>query len=204
MENVSFHCYTIFVRSINDYHVRDNIDAILQNPYAEGSPDSMFYEKNWIDTIQWHLEDMIRDPDIPSDRGLYIKRRIDRLNQKRTDIVELIDEYFQDTNRNIVPDSNARHNTESVGWAIDRLSILALKEFHVYAELSRKDASIAHVRACRSREAILLNQKEDLLKSINWLIEDIRMGKKINKVYKQLKMYNDDSFNPILYNKQVK
>jgi len=193
--------YNIFVGSIKDYHDIDSVEAVLNNPFADNSPEYIFYKKNWIDTVQWHLEDLIRDPDIVSDYALTIKRRIDRLNQERTDIVELVDDYFLNLFNNVIVEENARHNTESLGWAFDRLSILALKEYHVEAELKRKDALDYHINRCLSRRAILLDQKNDLLKSINWLIDDIRIGKKINKVYRQLKMYNDISFNPILYNK---
>lgn len=202
MESLPQHCYHVYIRSINDYHKRDNVDEPLNNPYAENSPDSLFYRKNWIDTVQWHLEDIIRDPDIDSVFGLSIKRRIDDLNQKRTDIVEHIDEYFHNMYKDIVPERNARFNTESLGWAFDRLSILALKEFHLNEELCRKDTSVLHMNNCLSRKKVLAAQKEDLLESIGWLIDDIQSGRKINKTYKQLKMYNDPSFNPVLYKRK--
>ena len=202
MENISTYCYNIYVRSIGEYHLRDNVNALMNNPYAADSLDGLFYEKSWIDTVQWHLEDIIRDPDIEGGYGLSIKRRIDNLNQKRTEIVEFIDDYFQDMFKDIVPKRNARHNTESLGWAFDRLSILSLKEFHLNGELNRNDASVSHREKCLFRKKTLVAQMDDLLRSINWLVEDIRSGKKINKVYKQLKMYNDSSLNPVLYRKQ--
>ena len=194
--------YNIFVRSIADYHIFDDIDQPLNNPYPEEDIDNIAYRKNWIDTVQWHLEDMVRDPDIDCSYALSIKRRIDDLNQKRTDAVELIDDYFQNKYGNIAHERDAKHNTESLGWAIDRLSILSLKEFHLHVELRRSDASLQHINNCLNREKILTSQMNDLLQSINWLIEDIQFGKKENKVYRQLKMYNDQSFNPVLYNKQ--
>lgn len=202
MINISQHCYSVFMRSITDYHIHDDVEATLNNPYDETTLDALLYKKNWIDTVQWHLEDIVRDPDISGDAALAIKRRIDRLNQIRTDTVEQLDDYFQTVYGEVEPLENARHNTESIGWAIDRLSILALKEFHWNMELNRADATLAHLEACQRRKRILSAQKEDLLSSINWLIDDIRSGKKINKVYRQLKMYNDPSFNPVLYKKQ--
>jgi hypothetical protein len=203
MENISIHYYNVFKRSITDYHVTDNVDRVLQNPYTGDSPDHLLYKKSWVDTVQWHLEDLIRDPDISGDAALLLKRRIDRLNQERTDIVELVDDYFQRLYAHIVPQKDARHNTESLGWALDRLSILSLKEFHVEAELLRSDAPADHIRNCLRRKRVLADQRDDLLQSINWLAEDIRGGKCINKVYRQLKMYNESSFNPILYKKQL-
>ncbi|OQP54224.1 hypothetical protein A4H97_22260 [Niastella yeongjuensis] len=203
MEQISQQVYNVFVTSIKDYHIYDDVNAALHNPYEEESSNALFYIKNWIDTVQWHLEDIIRDPHINSNYALSIKRRIDTLNQKRTDTVEQIDDYFQRVHRDIVPEKDARHSTESLGWAIDRLSILALKEFHWEIELNRKDAPESHIDNCLRRKKVLIGQKEDLMTSINWLIEDIRSGKKINKVYRQLKMYNDPSLNPVLYRKEA-
>jgi len=203
MENFPQHCYDVFMTAIHHYHQEDSVDAVLQDPYDGALPDSLFYRKCWIDTVQWHLEDIIRDPDIDSAQGLAIKRRIDSLNQKRTDIVEVIDDYFQEMYRHVVAEANARHNTESLGWAFDRLSILALKEYHLEVELNRAGAAAEHISNCLSRRAVLTNQKSDLLGSIGWLLEDIRVGRKINKVYRQLKMYNDQAFNPVLYSKSM-
>jgi hypothetical protein len=202
MENISEHCYEVFKESILQYHIFDSVDTPLANPYQEGTPDNMFFKKNWIDTIQWHLEDLIRHPAIECSYALSVKRRIDDLNQRRTDIVELIDDHFQHIYRDTIPREGAMPNTESLGWALDRLSILAIKEFHVDVELYRTDATTEHLKRCSMRRAVLDSQKNDLLLSINWLAEDIRQGRRINKVYKQLKMYNDPSLNPVLYTKK--
>jgi hypothetical protein len=202
MENISRRFYEVFRKSIEDYHLTDSIDAPFTERCFTDRIDGIFYKKSWIDTVQWHLEDLIRDPDISAPYGLSIKRRIDTLNQQRTDIVEHIDEYFDGLYRDVVPGKNARHNTESLGWAFDRLSILALKEYHLDCELRREDGSMLHLVNVRQRKEILDRQKEDLLRSIDWLNEEIQQGKKINKIYKQLKMYNDHAYNPVLYNKR--
>lgn len=202
MENISERFYEVFKKSIRDYHIRDSVDARMIDHCSENPMDSIFYRKSWIDTVQWHLEDIIRDPDITGEYGLSIKRRIDDLNQRRTDIVELIDDHFQNLYKDVIYEKNARHNTESLGWAFDRLSILSLKEFHLDIELARKDSSMSHSHNALHRKKILDNQKDDLLASINWLNEDIKTGKRIHKTYKQLKMYNDHSFNPVLYRKE--
>jgi len=191
--------YDIFIRSILDYHLWDDTEAELHNPYAPDSLNALLYHKNWIDTVQWHLEDIIRDPEIDGLRGLSIKRRIDSLNQRRTDTVEHIDDHFAELYKNIAPRTDARHNTESLGWAIDRLSILALKEYHLDQELVRSDAHAHHINNCQARKKVLTAQKEDLFLSINWLMEDLASGVRTYKVYKQLKMYNDAAFNPVLY-----
>ena len=195
------YCSEIFNRSIDNYHAIDDVDAPSVNPYSEASIEFQLYEKNWIDTVQWHLEDLIRNPDIDHGYGIFIKRRIDKLNQMRTNVVERIDDYFIGLFEDVVPGLHARHNTESVGWALDRLSILNLKIFHVNVELERNDCTDTHRRECRRRMNVLLQQQVDLIQSINWLLEDIASGTKTIKAYKQLKMYNDLSFNPILYNR---
>ncbi|MBO9201558.1 MULTISPECIES: DUF4254 domain-containing protein [Niastella] len=201
MKNIPAHFYKVYKQAISDYHVFDDVDHALDNAFGPGTIEHIAYEKSWIDTVQWHLEDLIRDPAIESLAALRIKKRIDQLNQKRTDIVELIDDYFQRKYKGVPCQMNARHNTESLGWALDRLSILALKEYHIDIELGRQNATEAHLAKCMNRKNILLSQKDDLLQSINWLIEDIEQGRKINKVYRQLKMYNDVEFNPVLYKK---
>lgn len=203
MENIALHCYNIYYNAVNDYHVFDDVNTVINNPHPQNSLEAIFYKKNWIDTIQWHLEDIIRDPDIASEYGLSIKRRIDELNQMRTDTVEHIDDFFLRKYSSVIPQIKARHNTESLGWAFDRLSILAIREYHLEIELTRNDASPGHVNDCLLKKTILLQQKSDLLQSINWLIEDIEKGRKVCKIYKQLKMYNDSSFNPVLYKKIV-
>lgn len=193
----------IFNRSIEDYHRHDNVDQPISNPYAAGSLDALLYEKNWVDAVQWHLEDIIRDPQIDPVEALKIKRRIDRSNQVRTDMVEYIDSYLLDKYKDVKPAADARINTETPAWAIDRLSILALKIYHMHEEVIRKDVDAAHTEACRKKLDTLLSQQVDLSTAIEELIEDIEAGRKYMKTYKQMKMYNDPSLNPVLYgNKQ--
>ncbi len=192
----------IFEQSCNDYHQWDNVDAPIQNPYPLKSIEYYLYLKNWIDTVQWHLEDIIRDPNIDAVKALEIKRRIDKSNQDRTDLVELIDSYFLDKYKNIKPVPDATLNTESPAWAIDRLSILVLKIYHMQLEADRKDADEAHIAQCRTKLTILLEQRTDLSTAIDQLLTDIENGVKYMKVYKQMKMYNDPALNPVLYGKK--
>ena len=194
----------IFEQACNDYHQFDNVDIIIQNPYPLKSIEYYLYFKNWIDTIQWHLEDIIRKPDIDFVKALEIKRRIDKSNQERTDLVELIDNYFLDKYKNTNPSPNAIINTESPAWAIDRLSILILKIYHMQVEVNRKDVEKLHTEKCREKLNILLEQRQDLSSAIDQLLSDIENGAKYMKVYKQIKMYNDPTLNPILYEKQNK
>ncbi len=189
----------IFERSIADYHLTDSVDQPMSNPYEEGSIDHLLYHKNWIDAVQWHLEDIIRDPNIDPVEALVIKRRIDASNQVRTDMVEYIDSYWLDTYKNITLTEDAKINTETPAWAIDRLSILALKIYHMAQEVIRTDVDEAHIAACQKKLDVLLSQKEDLSTAIEELIEDIEAGRKYMKVYKQMKMYNDPTLNPVLY-----
>ncbi|MBQ9147546.1 MAG: DUF4254 domain-containing protein [Rikenellaceae bacterium] len=189
----------IFCRAIDDYHRHDNVDTPIENPYAEGSLEFLLYHKNWIDTVQWHLEDIIRDPHIDPVDALNLKRRIDRSNQVRCDMVEYIDSYLLDKYKDIVPAADARINTETPAWAIDRLSILALKIYHMRAEVERDDVDDEHRAACQAKLDVLIQQQQDLLIAIEELIEDIEAGRKYMKVYRQMKMYNDPSLNPILY-----
>lgn len=189
----------IFRRAIEDYHCWDDVDHAIANPYAAGSIDHLLYHKNWIDTVQWHLEDIIRDPQIDPVEALAIKRRIDRSNQDRTDMVEYIDSYLLDKYRDIRPAADARLNTETPAWAIDRLSILALKIYHMTCETERGDVDDAHRAACRKKLDVLLQQQVDLSRAIEELIEDIEAGRKYMKTYKQMKMYNDPALNPVLY-----
>lgn len=189
----------IFEQAINDYHKTDNVDQPMANPYKEGSIEACLYVKNWIDTVQWHLEDIIRDPAINPNEALLIKRRIDKSNQDRTDLVEMIDSYFLDQYKDINVLPTATINTESPAWAIDRLSILALKIYHMREQVERTDASEEHVARCRQKLDVLLEQKKDLSTAIDQLLDDIEAGRKYMKVYKQMKMYNDPSTNPVLY-----
>ena len=191
--------FEIFDRAIADYHKADNVDTPISNPYKEKSIEFYLYLKNWIDTVQWHLEDIIRDPNIDPVKALAIKRRIDRSNQDRTDLVELIDSYFLDKFSNVSVNPDATINTESPAWAVDRLSILALKIFHMRIEAERKDTPSAQQELCRSKLAVLMEQKKDLSGAIDMLLDDMAAGRKFMKVYKQMKMYNDPTLNPVLY-----
>jgi len=193
-------CNTIFEQSIRDYHVADNVDNPLQNPWpAARLIEHLLYHKNWIDTVQWHLEDIIRNPLIDPVEALAIKRRIDRSNQERTDLVEYIDSWLLDHFKDVRPLPNAAINTESPAWAIDRLSILALKIYHMQLEVNRTDAALEHVAACSAKLQILLEQRVDLSAAIDALLAEITAGSKYMKVYKQMKMYNDPQLNPVLY-----
>ena len=196
-------CIKIFQQSIEDYHKIDSIDAVIQNPYPNSSIEHLLYLKNWIDTVQWHLEDVIRDPMIEPKEALKIKRRIDESNQRRTDVVEYIDSWFLQQHKDVAIQASATINTESPAWAIDRLSILALKIYHMQAEANRTDASADHIAACQQKLSILLEQRKDLSQAIDELLSDIEQGKKYMKVYKQMKMYNDPSLNPVLYQQQT-
>jgi len=191
----------IFNESVLDYHKTDNVDAPINNPYEFKTIEYYLYLKNWIDTVQWHLEDIIRNPEIDPVEALALKRRIDKSNQDRTDLVELIDSYFLDKYKDAVINPNAIINTESPAWAIDRLSILHLKIYHMQQEVDRKDSSAEHLTQCQTKLNILLEQKEDLSTAISQLIDDISVGSKKMKVYKQMKMYNDPALNPVLYAK---
>ncbi len=189
----------IFQQAISDYHVTDSVDQPISNPYGEGTIDHLLYHKNWIDAVQWHLEDIIRDPEIDPVDALVIKRRIDASNQVRTDMVEYVDSYMLDKYKDIVPMEDARLNTETPAWAIDRLSILALKIYHMAQEVAREGVDEAHKAACQTKLDVLLTQRVDLSAAIEELVCDIEAGRKYMKVYKQMKMYNDPSLNPVLY-----
>lgn len=192
----------IFERAINDYHVLDNVDTPLNNPYQKDSIQNSLYKKCWIDTVQWHYEDIIRDPHIDPVEALALKRRIDRSNQDRTDLVEEIDSWFRQHYSQVVPQADARLNTESPAWAVDRLSILALKIYHMQEQVNRTDAEPEHIAKCKAKLDVLLEQQVDLSLAIDQLLEDIEAGRKYMKVYRQMKMYNDPATNPILYNQK--
>ena len=196
------HCNVIFGQAIRDYHLTDNVDTPMNNPYNRGTIDYNLYMKCWIDTVQWHFEDIIRDPHIDPTEALQLKRRIDRSNQDRTDLVEEIDTYFRKQYSEVKPLPDARLNTESPAWAVDRLSILALKIYHMKEQVERKDAETAHRDKCAEKLSVLLEQQKDLGVAIDQLLEDIEAGRKYMKVYRQMKMYNDPSTNPVLYKKQ--
>ncbi len=192
-------CQEIFPAVIEDYHRYDNVDQPIANPYKKGSIEYLLYLKNWIDTVQWHLEDLIRDPKIDPVAALELKRRIDRSNQERTDMVEYIDSYFLDKFKGVKVAADAKINTESPAWAIDRLSILALKVYHMAQETKRTDVSDKHIQECQRKLDVLLQQQQDLTTAIEELLEDMAAGRKYMKVYKQMKMYNDPELNPVLY-----
>lgn len=192
----------IFNQAIADYHIKDNIDTPIQNPYKEGTIEYRLYLKNWIDTVQWHFEDIIRDPQIDPAEALVLKRRIDKSNQDRTDLVEQIDSYFRDVYKEVKVQADARINTESPAWAVDRLSILALKIYHMKEQVERPEASAEHKAKCQAKLDVLLEQQVDLSTAIDQLLEDIEAGRKYMKVYRQMKMYNDPSTNPVLYNQK--
>lgn len=195
-------CNEIFNKAIEDYHMTDDIDTTIHNPYENGSIENRLYLKCWIDTVQWHLEDIIRDPHIDPTDALSLKRRIDRSNQDRTDLVEQIDSYFRQKYSDIKPSDDARLNTESPAWAVDRLSILALKIYHMREQAQREDAGEEHKKNCTAKLNVLLEQQADLGLAIDQLLEDIEGGRKYMKVYRQMKMYNDPSTNPVLYKKK--
>lgn len=192
----------IFNQAIADYHIKDNIDTPINNPYEDGSIENSLYLKCWIDTVQWHFEDIIRDPQIDPAEALILKRRIDKSNQDRTDLVEQIDSYFRELYVKVKVLPDARINTESPAWAVDRLSILALKIYHMREQAERTEASAEHKAKCQAKLDVLLEQQVDLSTAIDQLLEDIEAGRKYMKVYRQMKMYNDPSTNPVLYNKK--
>ncbi len=191
--------YSVFEQSIRDYHQFDNVDQPINNPFPKDNFEHLLFLKNWIDTVQWHFEDIIRDPNIDPVAALTLKRRIDASNQERTDMVEYIDSYFLEKFKSVKVKSDAKINSESPAWAFDRLSILALKIYHMQEEVNRKEASQDHRDKCQVKLNVLLEQRSDLSTAIDDLLAAIESGDKFMKVYKQMKMYNDDDLNPILY-----
>ncbi|MEO9893572.1 DUF4254 domain-containing protein [Aurantibacter sp.] len=194
----SEHAFSIFEESISKYHEIDDVSQDFENPYKDTGIDHLLYRKNWIDTVQWHYEDIIRDPNIDPVAALALKRKIDASNQDRTDLVEYVDSYFLKKYQSVEIKEGATINTESPAWAIDRLSILALKIYHMREEAERPDADEAHKDLCSQKLSVLLEQKKDLSTAIDQLISDIESGDKYMKVYKQMKMYNDEELNPVL------
>ena len=191
--------WPIFNEAIADYHKTDNVDTPINNPYPVKSIEYSLDLKCWIDTVQWHFEDIIRDPNIDPVEALTLKRRIDKSNQDRTDLVELIDSYFLDLYKEVKPAADATINTESPAWAVDRYSILSLKIYHMQEEVNRKDVDADHLAKCQAKLDVLLEQYKDMTTSIGQLLEDIEAGRKYMKVYRQMKMYNDPALNPVLY-----
>lgn len=199
--NLTDLAWQIFNESIADYHKTDNVNTPINNPYESSSLEHLLYRKNWIDAVQWHLEDIIRDPEINPEEALKIKRWIDKSNQERTDMVEFVDSWFLNKYKEVSIKPNAKINTESPAWAIDRFSILSLKVYHMKEETERRNASAEHKEKSQQKLDVLLEQKQDLSTAIEELITDFENGDKKMKVYKQMKMYNDKDFNPVLYKK---
>lgn len=190
--------FKTFEQVVIDYHKTDSVDAEMPNPFESGSIEFLLYKKCWIDSVQWHFEDLIRDPRIDPAGALVLKRKIDASNQHRTDLVEYLDAYFLDKYQSVLALEGATINTESPAWALDRLSILALKIYHMDEEASREEADAAHREACAQKLVVLQEQRTDLITAIDQLLSDIAAGRKYMKVYKQMKMYNDDELNPVL------
>lgn len=195
-------CNEIFDQIVKLYHVTDDVDAMFNNPFDDGSIENSLARKNWIDAVQWHLEDIIRDEAIDPVEALALKRRIDHSNQDRTDLVEEIDTYFRQKYAGVTVLPSATINTESPAWAIDRLSILALKIWHMREQTERTDADADHIDKCQAKLDVLLEQRVDLTTAIDQLLDDIADGRKFMKVYRQMKMYNDPETNPVLYGKK--
>jgi len=198
--NFTDKAWKIFNQSINDYHQYDDVNRMIENPYDESNLiEHLLYKKNWIDTVQWHLEDIIRDPQIDPVEALSLKRWIDKSNQERTDMVEYVDSWFLQQYANVEVKADAKINTESPAWAVDRFSILSLKVYHMQQEVDRTDATPEHIAACQAKLDVLKQQHIDLSTAIEELLADFAAGNKYMKVYKQMKMYNDESLNPVLY-----
>lgn len=193
----------IFKEVIEKYHEINTVNQDFKNPYDPENEllEHLLYRKCWIDTVQWHYEDIIRDPNIDPVGALKLKRQIDASNQDRTDTVEYIDSYFLEKYKDVTPGDQATINTESPAWGVDRLSILALKIYHMEEEANREDASQEHRMKCKAKLDVLLEQRVDLSLAIDQLLESISRGDKYMKVYKQMKMYNDDELNPVLRKK---
>ena len=192
--------FGLFSQQIVEYHKTDSVDAEQHNLYQEGTYEHLLWEKSWVDTVQWHLEDLVRPDDVDPVEALKLKRRIDRSNQHRTDLVERIDDHYFMMFKDVAPQADAKLNTETPAWAIDRLSILALKIYHFEIEAHRGDDE--HRAKCQSKLDTLLTQREDLTTAIDQLLDDLAAGRRLMKLYRQMKMYNDPSLNPMLYNKE--
>ena len=195
----SIDCFRIFEQSVADYHQINDVDQPFHNPYKEESFEALCYLKNWIDTVQWHLEDIVRDPQIDPVKGLELKRRIDRSNQHRTDVVEQMDDRIIGHFMSINPKPEARLNSETPAWLLDRMSILVLKIWHMREQTLRTDVDADHIKKCRQKLATLEEQKSDMAGCFDELLEEVGKGTRRIKVYRQMKMYNDTSLNPVLY-----
>ena len=193
-------CNKIFISVINQYHINNDVDSSYVNPYDLDTLEYLLFKKCWIDTVQWHLEDLIRNPNIDSNKGLELKHRIDKSNQNRTDIVEKVDDYYFSIFKN-ASEKDSKLNTESPGWVVDRLSILNLKIYHMNEQVERKNVTAEHILNCEKKMVVLQNQRIDLSNSFDELLEEYKEGIKKMKVYRQMKMYNDSNLNPELYRK---
>tara|TARA_B110000902_G_scaffold2840_1_gene3147 strand:- start:661 stop:1266 length:606 start_codon:yes stop_codon:yes gene_type:complete len=193
-------CNKIFISVIDQYHINNDVDSSYVNPYNLDTLEYLLFEKCWIDTVQWHLEDLIRNPNIDSNKGLELKHRIDKSNQNRTDIVEKVDDYYFSIFKN-TSEKDSKINTESPGWVVDRLSILNLKIYHMNEQVERKNVTSEHILNCEKKMVVLQNQRIDLSNSFDELLEEYKEGIKKMKVYRQMKMYNDSNLNPELYQK---
>ena len=191
--------YGLFERQVAEYHKTDSVDAGQNNPYGAGTFEALLWEKSWVDTVQWHLEDLVRPADVDPVYALQLKRRIDASNQHRTDLVERIDDHYMMQFKDVAPQAGAKLNTETPAWAVDRLSILALKIYHFGIEAGRGDAE--HRAKCQAKLDTLLTQRADLTTAIDQLLDDLAAGRRVMKLYRQMKMYNDPSLNPMLYKK---
>lgn len=194
--------FPIFDRCIDQYHIIDSVDQSLNNPYKEGSFEALIFHKCWIDTVQWHFEDLIREPSINPNAGMELKRKIDKSNQHRTDMVEQIDDRFLDSFKDVKATSTAKLNTESPAWVVDRLSILALKIYHMQEQVDRTEVDEDHKLKSQARLDVLLEQKTDLITAFEQLLDEYEAGTKVMKVYRQMKLYNDPNTNPALYGKK--
>ena len=191
-------CNNLFNKCIVRYHVLDTVDQSLE-PIEGSEIEQLLYQKCWIDSVQWHYEDLIRDPEIDPTEGMALKRLIDASNQRRTDMVEQIDDWFLAQFGAANADENATVNTESPAWVVDRLSILALKIYHMREQVERDNVNVVHVEQAKVKLVVLNEQQVDLSTSFNELLADISDGKRVMKVYRQMKLYNDPATNPILY-----
>jgi len=198
----SAECYLIFEKSVSDYHLLNDVDKPINNPFQDGDKKNLLYLKNWIDTVQWHLEDIVRDPLIDPVKGMAVKRRIDQSNQHRTDVVEKLDDLFISHFADVMPLPQAKQNSETPAWLLDRMSILVLKIWHMQEQTDRTDVSSEHVQRCKLKLDVLLEQRRDMGQCFDELMEEIASGKKRIKVYRQMKMYNDESLNPVFYQKK--
>ncbi|MFC2325350.1 MAG: DUF4254 domain-containing protein [Bacteroides sp.] len=194
----STECNRIFWANTLEYRRLHDVNATFTNPYPPATMQALLCEKNWIDNVQWDLEDIIRNPDIDPAEALSIKRRIDAWNQRRTDIVEQIDTLFFEQFAKVTPKETASLNTESPAWAVDRLSILTLKIYHMQLQATDLTATPEHRARCQQKLDVLLTQRVDLSTALDQLLEEYANGEKVMKTYRQMKMYNDPSLNPIL------